>query len=256
MGVTVLYPYNLPEGMTGPLAMENFNKRLMALGAVNTGQFLVDCETYLTVPQQGHSKMVHVIHNTEYPVTTFSLLDTGTGKIIPLISDNIFDLVIIKITAPSSNKKQTRIESKGTRYEYGDFVIKVGSITMMENFKGILFEFEYKACVVISLCWELLREMMEIILGTAVPKEYPSYFNPQTVVNAMGQQHVLAKQNDIYEVMDTINQYLEHFTSFRKHNVAHPSTTQGAPNTPVGGDGSSMSSGVCSRTPSVSSVAD
>lgn len=238
MGVTILYPYNIPEGITGPQAIENLNKRFTALGAVNTGQFLVDCETYLTVPQQGPSKMVHVIHSTEYPVTTFSLLDTGTGKIIPLISDNIFDLVIIKMTAPNANKKQTRIESKGTRYEYSDFVIKLGSITVMENFKGILIEFEYRACMVLSLCWELLREMMELAIGVTVPKEYPSYFNPQPVVNAMGQQHLHAKQNDIYEVMDTINQYLEHFTSYRKQNVSQQTTTN-APANPTNGGGNS-----------------
>lgn len=231
MGVTVLYPYRIPEGVTGAQAVEKLNRRLLTLGAVNTGQFLVDCETYLTVPQQGQPKMVHVFHNTDYPVTTFSLLDTGTGKIIPLISDNIFDLVIIKMTAPNANKKQTRIEAKGARFEYSDFVIKLGSVTVLENFKGILIEFEYRACMVLSLCWELLREMMELVMGVKVSKDYPSYFNPQTLVNAMGQQHVHAKQNDIYEVMDTINQYLEHFTSYRKQSVTHPNVTSAATST-------------------------
>uniref|UniRef100_A0A1A9WAQ2 Mediator of RNA polymerase II transcription subunit 20 n=1 Tax=Glossina brevipalpis TaxID=37001 RepID=A0A1A9WAQ2_9MUSC len=218
MGVTILYPYPTPEGKTGAQAIDNLSKRLLALGAVHTGQFLVDCESYMTAPQHGPSKVVHVIHNSEYPVTTFSILDTGTGKQIPLIADNIFDLVIIKMTAVNTNKKQTRIESKGARFEYGDFIIKLGSVTMMENFKGVLIEIEYRACLILSFCWELIREMVESFLGATMPKEYPAYFTPQTIVNAMGQQQMHAKQNDTYDIMDTVNQYLEHFTNYRKQS--------------------------------------
>uniref|UniRef100_A0A1A9Z213 Mediator of RNA polymerase II transcription subunit 20 n=1 Tax=Glossina pallidipes TaxID=7398 RepID=A0A1A9Z213_GLOPL len=235
MGVTILYSYITPEGKTGAQAIDNLSKRLLALGAVHTGQFLVDCESYMTAPQHGPSKVVHVIHNSEYPVTTFSILDTGTGKQIPLIADNIFDLVIIKMTAINTNKKQTRIESKGARFEYGDFIVKLGSVTMTENFKGILIEIEYRACLIVSFCWELIREMMESFLGTTMPKEYPAYFTSQThthtIVNAMGQQQMHAKQNDTYDIMDTVNQYLEHFTNYRKQsNIPQPQVAAGPAN--------------------------
>lgn len=222
MGVTVLQPYQLSEGKTGAQAIDFLTKRLVALGAVHTGQFLVDCETYISAPQQHaphNSKAVHVLHNSEYPVTTFSILDTGTGKQIPLVADNLFDLLMLKMTSVYTSKKQTKIESKGARFEYGDFLIKLGSVTMMENFKGILIEIEYRPCVVLFYCWEMIREVLQSFLGVTVAKDYPSYFTPQPVVNAMGQQQLHAKQNDIYEPIDTIHQYLEHFTNYRKQNI-------------------------------------
>lgn len=41
------------ENRTGPQTIEFLTKRVVALGAVQTGQFLVDCETYVSVPQLG-----------------------------------------------------------------------------------------------------------------------------------------------------------------------------------------------------------
>ena len=42
----------------------------------------------------------------------------------------------------SSNRKNAKFESKGQRYEMGDFVIKIGSVVLGANtsFKGILVE--------------------------------------------------------------------------------------------------------------------
>lgn len=41
------------ENRTGPQTIEFLTKRIVALGAVQMGQFLVDCETYMSVPQLG-----------------------------------------------------------------------------------------------------------------------------------------------------------------------------------------------------------
>lgn len=41
------------ENRTGPQTIEFLTKRVVALGAVQVGQFLVDCETYMSVPQLG-----------------------------------------------------------------------------------------------------------------------------------------------------------------------------------------------------------
>ncbi|CAK9808389.1 Mediator of RNA polymerase II transcription subunit 20 [Anthophora plagiata] len=53
MGVTVLQQYPMTENKTGPQTIEFLTKRVVALGAAQTGQFLVDCETYVSVPQLG-----------------------------------------------------------------------------------------------------------------------------------------------------------------------------------------------------------
>lgn len=50
---TRLQQYPMIENRTGPQTIEFLTKRVVALGAVQTGQFLVDCETYVSVPQLG-----------------------------------------------------------------------------------------------------------------------------------------------------------------------------------------------------------
>lgn len=60
---------------------------------------------------QGSSKIIHVLHNSEYPASVFSILDTGT-KQISLTADSLFDLLIIKMTPAYTSKKQTRVNSK------------------------------------------------------------------------------------------------------------------------------------------------
>uniref|UniRef100_A0A1B6CV64 Mediator of RNA polymerase II transcription subunit 20 n=2 Tax=Clastoptera arizonana TaxID=38151 RepID=A0A1B6CV64_9HEMI len=201
MGVTVLQQFPMLENRTGPQTIEFLNKRVLALGAVQSGQFLVDCETYMSVPALGHQRTVHVLHNSEQPASVFSLLETGT-KTIPLVADGLFDLLMLKMTPFYMSKKQTKIESKGPRYELGDFCIKLGSVTMNQTFKGVLVEVEYRPCVVPGYCWELLREFLQGFLGSCVQSVIPQYLQNRI--------------NDIYQPMDTIHQYLEHFSMYRK----------------------------------------
>lgn len=172
-------------------------------GAQQTGQFLVDCESYTSVVEPGPPKTVHMLHNTENPVSVFSILDTGT-KQISLIADGLFDQLMMRITNYHNSKKQTKIEAKGPRFEVGDFVIKLGSVTMAQNFKGVLIEVEYRPCFVASLCWDLIREFLVGILNIAIPKAMPQYFMMPN------------RSMDVFSPIDTIQQYLEHFTNYRK----------------------------------------
>lgn len=210
MGVTILQPFPIIENKTGSGTIEFLTKRLLALGAQQTGGFLVDCETFHSVPQMGSPKLVHVLHNSEHPASVFSILDTGT-KQIPLVADSLFDLLILKMTPAYTSKKQTKIESKGPRFELGDFVVKLGSVTMSSTFKGVLVEVEYRPCVVASNCWDLIREFLQGFMGSHVPNAIPSYF---TTPSQIPTNHT--KQNDVYQPMDTIQQYLEHFSNYRK----------------------------------------
>lgn len=201
MGVTILTQFPISENRTGPSTIELITKRITALGAVQQGQFLVDCETFTSVPQLGPQKTVHVLHNSEQPATVFSILETGT-KTIPLATDQLFDLLMMKMSNFYQSKKVTKAESKGPRFEIGDFCVKLGSVTIGQNFKGILVEVEYKPCMVPGMCWELMREFMQGFLGFNVQGNPPPY-----LVNRMQEN---------YTPIDTIHQYLEHFTMFRK----------------------------------------
>ena len=91
----------------------------------------------------GNLRLVHVLHNSEQPASCFSILDTGTT----LSADLLFEVLIVKLTQSKSGKdsfyqqrKGFKIESKGPRYELGDFIIKIGSVSLASNFKGILVE--------------------------------------------------------------------------------------------------------------------
>lgn len=80
-----------------------------------------------------------MLHNSEQPASVFSILESG-NKTIPLVADGLFDLLMNKMTTIYTSKKQTKIEAKGPRFEIGDFCVKLGSVTMSQNFKGVLVE--------------------------------------------------------------------------------------------------------------------
>ena len=214
MGVTILINFPV-ENRSATQTIDLLSKRVIALGAIAMGQFLVDCETFVSdAAQLGGTRTVHVLHNSEYPASVFSILDNGV-KQIPLITDGLFDLLMLKMTSVYSSKKQTKIESKGARYELGDFLIKLGSVTMSQNFKGILVEVDYRPCLVPASCWNLIRECLQGFLGSQVPNVIPQYFNTQIPSN-VNPAIILTKANDMYQPIDTIQQYLEHFTNYRK----------------------------------------
>lgn len=199
MGVTILHQFPMLENRTGPQTIEFLTKRIVALGAIQMGQFLVDCDSYISMPSLGPQRTVHVLHNSEQPASVFSILETNT-KTIPLVADGLFDLLMLKMT-PIYTKKVAKIESKGPRFELADFCIKLGSVTISQNFKGVLVEVEYRPCVVPSNCVGLMREFLQGFLGSCVQSL------PACLQN---------KMDEVYQPMDTIQQYLDHFLNFRK----------------------------------------
>lgn len=159
------------------------------------------------------------MHNSEYPASVFSILDNGQ-KQIPLITDLIFDLLMLKVNPIYSSRKQLKIESKGPRFELGDFLVKLGSVTMSQSqtFKGILIEVDYRPCLIPIICWELIREFLQGFLGQYAPTTIPAYFT-----NAVPNPHhpvPYQKSNDTYQPIDTVQQYLEHFNNYRKQTIA------------------------------------
>ncbi|XP_065206710.1 mediator of RNA polymerase II transcription subunit 20 [Planococcus citri] len=200
MGVTILQQYPVKD-KTGPQTIELLSKRITALGAKQTGQFIVDCETHVaSSPQMGGTqRTVHVLHNSEQPASVFSILDTGT-KTIPVVADTLFDFLIVKLNTVLV--KRQRIETRGPRYELCDFCIKIGSVTMGQNFKGVLLEVEYKPSVIPGSCWDFMKEFIQGFLGNTALNIVPQYLQ-----NRMDQ---------VYQPIDTIQQYLEHFNMFRK----------------------------------------
>ena len=155
MGVTLLQSLNVPPDKTAPQVVEIIQRRISHLGAVKTGQFLVDCETYTSTSSLQSSlpgaagkfgKTFHVLHNSEHPATVFTVLEPPPqpappppppagaaapppqpvqppNKRLTFTSDTLFDLLLLKLE--KFYQKKLKIESKGARYELRDFVVKV-----------------------------------------------------------------------------------------------------------------------------------
>lgn len=98
----------------------------------------------------GAPRSVHLLHNSETPTSVFALLESAnSNKTVALVADNLFDLLMLKLNNFYQAKKQTKIESRGPRFEAGDFVVKIGSVTMASAFKGILVEVQYTNILII-----------------------------------------------------------------------------------------------------------
>lgn len=136
-----LQPFPNLENKTGPAIIDFLTKRVVALGAVQVGHFIVDCETYTSVPQMAGNfkltrtiianlfidfriywftvppKVVHLLHNSEHPASVFSILESGS-KQIALVADSLFDLLILKMTPAYTSKKQTKVKISFYIFEF------------------------------------------------------------------------------------------------------------------------------------------
>ncbi|XP_007897695.1 mediator of RNA polymerase II transcription subunit 20 isoform X1 [Callorhinchus milii] len=205
MGVTCVSQIPAVEGKSVQQTVEMITKKLEILGAVKQGTFCVDCETYHAAPivnnsgQQG--KLMYVMHNTEYPASCFALFENGPC----LVADTNFDTLMIKLKGFFQNAKSNKIESRGQRYQFSDFLVKVGTVTMGPSARGISVEVEYCPSIVSNDCWNLMMEFMQSFMGSHTPG-IPSVFT--------------AKHDGIYTPTDTVIQYMELFNKIRKQQQA------------------------------------
>ncbi|KAM6333197.1 mediator of RNA polymerase II transcription subunit 20 isoform 1-T1 [Alca torda] len=141
MGVTCVSQVPVAEGKSVQQTVEILTRKLEMLGAEKQGTFCVDCETYhtaaSTIGSQGQTgKLMYVMHNSEYPLSCFALFENGPC----LIADANFDILMVKLKGFFQNAKANKIESRGTRYQYCDFLVKVGTVTMGPSARGISVE--------------------------------------------------------------------------------------------------------------------
>ena len=52
----------------------------------------------------------------------------------------MFDALMSRLKGYYTLRKNAKIEGRGLRYEFGDFVLKVGSVSLAGSFKGIVVE--------------------------------------------------------------------------------------------------------------------
>ncbi|XP_066060052.1 mediator of RNA polymerase II transcription subunit 20 isoform X1 [Chamaea fasciata] len=151
----------------------------------------------LSVTPGQTGKLMYVMHNSEYPLSCFALFENGPC----LVADANFDTLMVKLKGFFQNAKANKIESRGTRYQYCDFLVKLGTVTMGPSARGISVEVEYCPCVIANDCWNLLMEFMQSFMGSHVPG-VPAVF---------GSRH-----DGAYSPGDTMVQYMELFNKIRK----------------------------------------
>lgn len=76
------------------------------------------------------------MHNSETPLSCLALFEGGPC----LTADGNFDVLMIKLKSHFQNAKGHKVESRGSRYRYCDFLIKVGAVTMSSSARGISVE--------------------------------------------------------------------------------------------------------------------
>lgn len=79
---------------------------------------------------------MYVMHNSEYPLSCFALFENGPC----LTADTNFDVLMVKLKGFFQSAKASKIETRGTRYQYCDFLVKVGTVTMGPSARGISVE--------------------------------------------------------------------------------------------------------------------
>uniref|UniRef100_A0A8B9TL35 Mediator of RNA polymerase II transcription subunit 20 n=1 Tax=Anas platyrhynchos TaxID=8839 RepID=A0A8B9TL35_ANAPL len=188
MGVVTQVP--VAEGKSVQQTVEMLTRKLELLGAEKQGTFCVDCETY-------HTAASTMSNQGGRQATASPSLKTAPAS----SQDTYFDTLMVKLKGFFQNAKANKIESRGTRYQYCDFLVKVGTVTMGPSARGISVEVEYCPCVIANDCWNLLMEFMQSFMGNHTPG-VPSVFG--------------TKHDSIYSPADTVVQYMELFNKIRK----------------------------------------
>lgn len=79
---------------------------------------------------------MHILHSSEYPKTTFAVLDSMKC----LVADNSLDTIFSHLKSFYTPRKAQKIEAKGFYYELKQYVVKFGSIVTGSTNRGIVVE--------------------------------------------------------------------------------------------------------------------
>lgn len=84
----------------------------------------------------GPAKQVHLLHSSEYPRTTFAVLDSMKC----VVAENSLDTIFAHLKQFYAPRKAQKIEAKGFHYKVKQYVVKFGSIVTGATNRGIVVE--------------------------------------------------------------------------------------------------------------------
>ena len=153
------------EGYSTPQALDVLLKRLDSLGSRSIGTWSIDCETlYPTQPvckcvrifknvkwkfffgtvhevtAVGNNapppRTAHLLHSSEYPKSTFLVLDNMSC----LVADSSLDTIFSNLKSFFAPRKGLKIEVKGHYHEVQQYAVKFGSLLFGSTSKGVIVE--------------------------------------------------------------------------------------------------------------------
>jgi len=193
MGVTCVLPVPIQEGKITKQVVDSIQLKLEQIGAEKLPNWTLDCETYQSTQPgaDNNLKLIHLLHFSEHPQLSFSVLDSN----MCMVSESGFDLIVEKLKLFYTPRKGGKIEVNGAKYRLGDIIVRIGNITQMSNFKGLSLEIEYTPCYDANICWSVLNEFLTTHIDSTLPMPTP----PATYVDS---------RQGLFSEADTIVQYL------------------------------------------------
>jgi hypothetical protein len=86
-----------------------------------------------------NSKIVHVLSHSEYPASSFAFAEHPNSQM--LVADNTFIGLMNKLrTLRVFEARLPKMEARGTRLEYQDFVINLATVNQTQTTKGLVLE--------------------------------------------------------------------------------------------------------------------
>ncbi|KAL1283744.1 Mediator of RNA polymerase II transcription subunit [Trichinella pseudospiralis] len=191
MGISWVYLYSDPEKSDRQdLLLDSLQTALNNMDAKQTGFFTITSETFFSTSTT-NTKPVHLFQSSEFPETTFVLVGDTLGSASTfLFAEKSITQMIRNLDGAYCTKPISKVECRGNKYVISDFTVRTSVATIASNFKGILVEVEYRPCIVMQLCGDLMKEFCTALLGTAAS-------GPPTFAG-------LTKPNQRYVPIDTI----------------------------------------------------
>src|SRR5687768_11639522 len=106
MGVVTVHQIPIPDGKSPQQVIDNLHRELDRLGGRKGGQFCVDCDVFFF----GQNRALNVVHSSEYPATTFSIMDNALCMTADSTIDALFNTLQGGIL--TGRKPSSKMESK------------------------------------------------------------------------------------------------------------------------------------------------
>ncbi|KAL6067456.1 mediator complex subunit Med20 [Balamuthia mandrillaris] len=193
MGVKCVFPFS-----RDPQALGEMKQRVERLRGKKVGDWSLYCTLYLhesakepSLPET-ISKELYLLREELFPSSSSSSSlendsapsssSSSTNKCYLMLQGNILEAGLEMqsiIKKAKLYKPRQTVHIKGFQYEIGDFGVKIGSIMLGNNNKGVVVEVEYRPCLTPNQCQGILNEFIGNLgpfdvsiprfLGTYVP---------------------------------------------------------------------------------------